>query len=166
MSTRGATPPRHMMRSIITKSQLEVCGAPTRMPLRGTSPTAVHRVAHSTNLASRLRITFLSRTRRGGRVLRHHGTGARGTAADPATSGRGARRLAAVPDGVRSGTGEEEDGRGREEVAVPTDLERPPRLPPRWFIRLFWQLHRAVCPRHRWPARPVAPHEAAGAPCG
>ena len=25
-----------------------------------------------------------------------------------------------------------------------TDLQRPPRLPPRWFIRLFWQLHRAV----------------------
>lgn len=25
-----------------------------------------------------------------------------------------------------------------------TNLERPPRLPPRWFIRLFWQLHRAV----------------------
>lgn len=24
-------------------------------------------------------------------------------------------------------------------------LERPPRLPPRWFIRMFWQLHRAVC---------------------
>ncbi|HYN68018.1 MAG TPA: nitroreductase/quinone reductase family protein [Ornithinibacter sp.] len=23
-------------------------------------------------------------------------------------------------------------------------LERPPRLPPRWFIRLFWQLHRAL----------------------
>ncbi len=28
--------------------------------------------------------------------------------------------------------------------AVPTDLEGPPRLPPRWFIRLFWQLHRAL----------------------
>jgi deazaflavin-dependent oxidoreductase (nitroreductase family) len=30
---------------------------------------------------------------------------------------------------------------------VPTDLERPPRqprLPPRWFVRLFWQLHRAL----------------------
>jgi F420H(2)-dependent quinone reductase len=27
---------------------------------------------------------------------------------------------------------------------VTTDLERPPRLPPRWFIRLFWQLHRGV----------------------
>jgi len=24
------------------------------------------------------------------------------------------------------------------------DLERPPSLPPRWFIRLFWQLHRAL----------------------
>jgi len=24
-------------------------------------------------------------------------------------------------------------------------LEQPPRLPPRWFIRLFWQLHRAAC---------------------
>ena len=28
--------------------------------------------------------------------------------------------------------------------AVPTDHERPPRLPPRWFVRLFWQLHRAL----------------------
>ncbi len=27
---------------------------------------------------------------------------------------------------------------------MPTDLERPPRLPPRWFVRLFWQLHRAL----------------------
>jgi deazaflavin-dependent oxidoreductase (nitroreductase family) len=27
---------------------------------------------------------------------------------------------------------------------VSTDLERPPRLPPRWFVRLFWQLHRAL----------------------
>jgi F420H(2)-dependent quinone reductase len=27
---------------------------------------------------------------------------------------------------------------------MPTDLERPPRLPPRWFIRLFWQLHRGL----------------------
>ena len=62
MSTRGVTPPRHMMSSIITKSQLDVCGAPTSMPLRGTSPTAVQRVAHSTNLASRLLITSLSRT--------------------------------------------------------------------------------------------------------
>lgn len=24
------------------------------------------------------------------------------------------------------------------------DQQRPPRLQPRWFIRLFWQLHRAV----------------------
>jgi deazaflavin-dependent oxidoreductase (nitroreductase family) len=42
-----------------------------------------------------------------------------------------------------------------------TDRQRPPRLPPRWFIRLFWQLHRAVIrvtggrlglwrPKHRW----------------
>ncbi|SDU19468.1 nitroreductase/quinone reductase family protein [Jiangella alkaliphila] len=23
--------------------------------------------------------------------------------------------------------------------------ERPPRLPPRWFIRTFWTLHRALC---------------------
>ena len=61
MSTRGVTPPRHMMSSIITKSQLDVCGAPTRTPVRGTSPTAVQRVAHSTNLASRLLIVFLSR---------------------------------------------------------------------------------------------------------
>jgi deazaflavin-dependent oxidoreductase (nitroreductase family) len=29
-------------------------------------------------------------------------------------------------------------------TAVPTDLERPPRLPPRWFVRLFWQLHRGL----------------------
>ena len=25
-----------------------------------------------------------------------------------------------------------------------TDLQRPPRLPPRWFIRLIWQLHRGL----------------------
>jgi F420H(2)-dependent quinone reductase len=33
---------------------------------------------------------------------------------------------------------------GERGSAVPTDIERAPRLPPRWFIRLFWQLHRAL----------------------
>ena len=61
MSTRGVTPPRHMMSSIMTKSQLDVCGAPTSTPVRGTSPTAVQPLSRSTNLASRLLITFLSR---------------------------------------------------------------------------------------------------------
>jgi F420H(2)-dependent quinone reductase len=28
--------------------------------------------------------------------------------------------------------------------AVSADLERPPRLPPRWFVRLAWQVHRAL----------------------
>lgn len=28
--------------------------------------------------------------------------------------------------------------------AVSTDLERPPRLPPRWVVRLAWQVHRAL----------------------
>ena len=129
MSTRGVTSPRHMMSSIITKSQFDVCGAPTSTPLRGTSPTAVHRVAHSTNLASRLLIVFLSRTPPGGGVLRHHGTGV------PRAAGR--RRMA---------------GPGRADATAESavkerhadDSQRPPRLPPRWFIRLFWQLHRAV----------------------
>ena len=47
----------------------------------------------------------------------------------------------------------------REEGAVPDGSERSPRLPPRWFIRLAWKVHRAL---YRvtggrlglWPARP------------
>ena len=35
MSTRGVTSPRHMMSSIITKSQLDVCGAPDEHPACG-----------------------------------------------------------------------------------------------------------------------------------
>jgi len=34
--------------------------------------------------------------------------------------------------------------RRREGSAMTTDLQRPPRLPPRWVIRLFWQLHRGL----------------------
>jgi F420H(2)-dependent quinone reductase len=43
-----------------------------------------------------------------------------------------------VPGRARTGPA------GREGSVLMTELERPPRLPPRWFIRLFWQLHRAV----------------------
>jgi F420H(2)-dependent quinone reductase len=43
-----------------------------------------------------------------------------------------------VPGRARTGRA------GREGSVLMTELERPPRLPPRWFIRLFWQLHRAV----------------------
>ena len=31
---------------------------------------------------------------------------------------------------------------GREGSVMMTELERPPRLPPRWFIRAFWVAHR------------------------
>lgn len=34
--------------------------------------------------------------------------------------------------------------RRREGSAMTTDLQRPPRLPPRWVIRLIWQLHRGL----------------------
>lgn len=35
---------------------------------------------------------------------------------------------------------------GTPEVMIVTDERlRAPRLPPRWFVRLFWSAHRAVC---------------------
>ena len=40
---------------------------------------------------------------------------------------------------VRSALGSQEG------TNVSDDRERAPRLPPRWFIRLFWSAHRAVC---------------------
>ena len=43
-STRGCAPPCHITSSIVMKSQLDVCGAPTRMP--GRRHLADHPVAH------------------------------------------------------------------------------------------------------------------------
>ena len=31
-----------------------------------------------------------------------------------------------------------------QEVVMPQTREKPRRLPPRWFVRLFWHVHRAV----------------------
>src|SRR5450756_2218452 len=41
ISTRGGTPPLHINNHMATQSQLDVCGAPTRMPDLGTSPTCL-----------------------------------------------------------------------------------------------------------------------------
>src|SRR5450759_4497863 len=55
ISTRGGTPPLHINSSMATQSQLDVCGAPTRMPELGTSPTVCQRVSHNKNRANALR---------------------------------------------------------------------------------------------------------------
>ncbi|GEP35377.1 hypothetical protein NSZ01_31450 [Nocardioides szechwanensis] len=41
---------------VITQSQLDVCGAPTRIPLRGTVPVVFQRAARRTTRANVLRI--------------------------------------------------------------------------------------------------------------
>src|SRR5450756_2203292 len=55
ISTRGGTPPLHINSSMATQSQLDVCGAPTRMPELGTSPTVCQRVSRNNNRANALR---------------------------------------------------------------------------------------------------------------
>ena len=119
------------------------CGAPRRRRSSGWPRARTWRAGSSS--------MFLSRNRRGGGVLRHHGTGVPGAVRQEED---GAGRPAPAPGRA-----------GREGSAMTERPERPPRLPPRWFIRLFWQLHRGLYPRHRRPARPVAPEaEAVGHP--
>ena len=53
--TRAWTPWLQVSSSIATQSQLEVCGAPTRIPVRGTSPTVRQRASRRTVRAKALR---------------------------------------------------------------------------------------------------------------
>src|SRR5665811_1459509 len=55
INTRGGTPPLHINSSMATQSQLDVCGAPTRMPDLGTSPTVCQRARRITRRAIALR---------------------------------------------------------------------------------------------------------------
>src|SRR5450631_153652 len=89
ISTRGGTPPLHINRSMATQSQLDVCGAPTRMPELGTSPTVCQRASRNVNRANALRtIRPLLVTPRGPRVIRSLAERVSWAAGAPAPSDR------------------------------------------------------------------------------